>query len=78
MALPHADAERISSDVTDVKTKKRNRLSESTLGSVCISRNALRSKNQSCVTFEVSEAYLKNVTGDIYLTNDPKNQTLES
>lgn len=56
LCLPHAnaDAERIFSIVTDVRTKKRNKLSNEVLNSICIIRTALQNSETNCITFECS------------------------
>lgn len=61
LSLPHsnAEAERIFSVVTDVKTKKRNRLGDDTLNSVAVIRSATGAKEINCLNFEVTEKHLK-------------------
>lgn len=61
LSLPHsnAEAERIFSAVTDIKTKKRNRIGENTLNSMCVLRSSLSSNNNNCIKYNVSEAHLK-------------------
>lgn len=61
LSLPHsnAEAERIFSVVTDVKTKKRNRLGDDTLNSVAVIRSATDAKEINCLNFEVTEKHLK-------------------
>lgn len=64
LALPHAnsDAERIFSIVTDVLTKKRNRLSHEVLNSICIIRSYLQSANKTCVSTKFNENHLAKMT----------------
>lgn len=59
-ALPHSnsEAERIFSIVTDVKTKKRNKLNDDTLNSIAVIRSSFQDKNSSCVDFKVTKAHL--------------------
>lgn len=54
MSLPHAnaDAERIFSIVTDVRTKKRNKLSHEVLNSICILRSYLQNNSLDCIRFK--------------------------
>lgn len=61
LSLPHsnAEAERIFSVVTDVKTKKRNRLGDDTLNSIAVIRSAYAAKEINCLNFEVTEKHLK-------------------
>lgn len=60
LSLPHsnAEAERIFSIVTDVKTKKCNRIRDDTLNSVAVIRSAYGAKNINCLNFEVTKKYL--------------------
>lgn len=60
MILPHLNAhsERVFSVVTDVCTKKRNRLTCKTLNAVCVSRVSFRSKGIDCTSFKVSKDHL--------------------
>jgi len=60
LSLPHsnAEAERIFSIVTDVKTKKRNRIGDDTLNSVAVIRSAFGAKNINCLNFEVTKRHL--------------------
>jgi len=53
LALPHsnAEAERIFSIVTDVKTKKRNRIGDKSLNSVAVIRSSFQDKNQNCISY---------------------------
>lgn len=61
LSLPHAnaDAERIFSIVTDVRTKKRNKLSNEILNSICIIRSHLQSNSLNCISFTCSASHLK-------------------
>lgn len=60
-SLPHsnAEAERIFSIVTDVKCKKRNRLSNSTLSAICIVRSSFQSSNINCINFNIDSTHLE-------------------
>ncbi|KAK3929168.1 Aminotransferase PigE [Frankliniella fusca] len=82
MVLPHsnADAERGFSIVTDVRTKKRNRMGAACLNSICVSYSASRttwtvarnyvyafkSKGIDCVTFKVGPKHLAKHNKDMY------------
>ncbi|CAI6355385.1 unnamed protein product [Macrosiphum euphorbiae] len=61
LCLPHsnAEAERIFSIVTDVKTKKRNRLGDDTLNSISVIRSSFGAKTINCTNFEVTQEHLK-------------------
>lgn len=54
MSLHHAnaDAEIIFSIVTDVRTKKRNKLSYEILNSICILRSYLQNNSLNCISFK--------------------------
>jgi len=72
LSLPHsnAEAERIFSIVTDVKNKKRNRLSNDTVSAICIVRSSFQDANKNCTNFQVDSRHLElhntlNLYGDI-------------
>ncbi|XP_071581188.1 zinc finger BED domain-containing protein 5-like [Temnothorax nylanderi] len=54
LCYPHsnAEAERIFSIVTDVKSKKRNRLCNNTLSSICVIRSSFQANNFNCINFQ--------------------------
>jgi hypothetical protein len=60
LTLPHsnAEAERIFSVVTDIKTKKRNRIGSGTLNSMCVVRSSLQNKEVDCTTFKITRQHL--------------------
>ncbi|XP_063931363.1 uncharacterized protein LOC135143427 [Zophobas morio] len=61
LTLPHsnAEAERIFSLVTDIKSKKRNRMGEITLNAMCVIRSALHQSNKTCVNYAIVNDMLK-------------------
>lgn len=61
LALPHsnAEAERVFSIVTDVKTKKRNRIRDKSLNSVVVIRSSFQDKNQNCISYKVEGRHLE-------------------
>ncbi|KAK3916901.1 Zinc finger protein 862 [Frankliniella fusca] len=61
--MPHsnADSERIFSIVTDTKTKKRNRMGNDLLNSICLARTAFKAKGIDCTNFQVTDEHLKNI-----------------
>lgn len=67
LSLPHSNAEveRIFSIVTDVKNKKRNRLSNDTVSAICIVRSSFQDANINCTNFEIDARHLE-------LHNTPK------
>lgn len=58
LSLPHSNAEteRVFSVVTDVKTKKRNKVGSEALNAVCISRFA---HSNCCLSFNVEKSHLE-------------------
>lgn len=61
LSLPHsnAEAERIFSIVTDVKNKKRNRISITSLDSICKIRSSFQAHNINSRTFQVDSRHLE-------------------
>jgi hypothetical protein len=73
LSLPHsnAEAERIFSIVTDVKSKKRNRLSNETISAICKVRSYFQSENINCINFEPDTRHLEfHNTQNLYLKHD--------
>ena len=72
LSLPHsnAEAERIFSIVTDVKTKKRNQMGAQNLNAIAVVRSSFASKNICCTTFQVTEKHLEKFNSDIYQMSD--------
>ncbi|XP_034238072.1 zinc finger BED domain-containing protein 5-like [Thrips palmi] len=68
MILPHANAEseRVFSVVTDVRTKKRNRLGIESLNAICVSRVSFRSKGIDCTSFKVTNDHLRRHNTTMY------------
>ncbi|KNC29135.1 hypothetical protein FF38_09817 [Lucilia cuprina] len=69
LSLPHAnaDAERIFSLVTDIRTKKRNKLSNANLNSMCILRSYLQSSDLNCISFNCSPSHFSKMKSeDLY------------
>lgn len=63
LTLPHsnADSERIFSIITDVRTKKRNKLSHENLTSICIIRSFLQDENLNCVSYNDQDSLFKHM-----------------
>lgn len=60
LSLPHsnAEAERIFSMVSDVKTRKRNRIGGENLNSICVVRSSFQANEIDCTTFKVEQKHL--------------------
>lgn len=60
MSLPHsnAEAERVFSIMTDVKSKKRNRLEAETLNSLCVIRHNFKQKNVDASSMTIEKKHL--------------------
>jgi len=73
LSFPHsnAEAERIFSIVTDVKNKKRNRLSIETISAICIARSSFQAHNIQCMNFEPDSRHLElHNPQNLYATSD--------
>lgn len=68
LSLPHsnAEAERVFSCVTDIKTKKRNLIGENTLNSMCVVRSSLQNNRTDCIKYKVTNSHLKLHKTDMY------------
>lgn len=60
LSSPHsnAEAERIFSIVSDVKNKKRNRLSNETVSAICTIRSSFQAEGINCTNFEIDSEHL--------------------
>lgn len=61
LSLPHsnAEAERIFSLVSDIKSKKRNLVGDDSLNAMCVLRSSLQNNNINCTKYVVNEEHLK-------------------
>jgi len=68
ITMPHsnADAERAFCIVTDVKTKKRNRMGEESLNAIAVTRTSFSAKEIDCSTFPVRKEHLSKMNQSIY------------
>ncbi|KAL6265944.1 hypothetical protein P5V15_002793 [Pogonomyrmex californicus] len=74
-ALPNSNAasDRIFSFLTDVKTKKRNRLSSTTVNAICILKSALKARNETALNMKLDEKHLSFMSADkLYVTSSVK------
>jgi len=72
LSLPHsnADAERVYSIVTDVKTSKRNTLGQESLNAIAVIRSSSKSKGVSCSTFPIKKTHLDKFNKSMYESKD--------
>lgn len=70
--LPHSNAacERIFSMVTDIKTKKRNCMTNKRLNSSVVIRSALKAKQEKCSNFVITIKHLYLYCKNMYSKND--------
>lgn len=68
LIMPHAnaDSERCFSIVTDVRTKKRNRMGGESLNAICVTRIAFKAKGIDCVSFKVRKEHLQKHNVSMY------------
>ena len=68
ISLPHsnADAERTFSIVTDVKTKKRNKMKAKTLSAIAVTRTSFSAKGIDCGEFKVRKEHLEKMNQSMY------------
>ncbi|KAK3923981.1 Putative AC transposase [Frankliniella fusca] len=68
LALPHAnaDAEMVFSHVTDVKSKKRNRMGNELLDSICVTRMAMRQRDEACYQYKITPDHLSKHNQKMY------------
>ncbi|KAK3912905.1 Zinc finger BED domain-containing protein 5 [Frankliniella fusca] len=72
LSLPHSNAaaERAFSQVTDIKTAKRNAMGNCTLDSLCVVRSAMKRKKVPCFKFSVRKEHLNKHNKDMYRKSD--------
>lgn len=61
LSLPHsnAEAERIFSIISDIKNKKRNRMSIQTMSAICVGRSSFQAEGINCINFEIEPRHLE-------------------
>ncbi|XP_070511914.1 protein FAM200C-like [Cardiocondyla obscurior] len=61
LSFPHsnAEAERIFSMVTDIKCKKRNRLTNDNVSALCVVRSSFQADGINCTNFEIERRHLE-------------------
>lgn len=75
-SLPNsnADPERMFSVLTDLKTKKRNKLSSSSINAICVLKSALKSRKETVLNMEIDEKHLSLMSSDKLYNTPPKKQ----
>jgi len=65
-ALPHsnADPERTFSILSDLKTKKRNLLSSTTVNAICVLKSALKTRKETSLSMEITADHISLMTTD--------------
>ncbi|KAL6265700.1 hypothetical protein P5V15_002499 [Pogonomyrmex californicus] len=74
-ALPNSNAapKRIFSLLTDVTTKKRNRLSSTTVNAICVLKSALKARNETALNMKLDKKHLSFMSADkLYVTSSVK------
>jgi len=65
----NADAERVFSMLTDVKTKKRNKLNPNHVQALCVFKSNLRARGQMAQTMKVDDRHLALMSTNLHETN---------
>lgn len=75
-SLPNsnADPERTFSILTDLKSKKRNKLSPTCVNATCVVKSALKTRGETATTMKVTEQHLSRMSTDKLYTKCPKKQ----
>jgi len=73
-SLPNsnADAERMFSLLTDVKIKKRNKLSSASINAICVFKSALKARRETCINMTIEKKHLSLMSTDKLYTSVPK------
>src|SRR5580765_5994082 len=73
-SLPNsnADPERMFSLLTDLKTKKRNKLSSASINASCVLKSALKARKESILYMEINEKHLSLMSSDKLYSITPK------
>lgn len=76
-ALPNsnADPERVFSILTDLKTKRRNKLSSNSVNAICVLKSGLKARGETAITMKVTEQHLSRMSSDILYAASEKKKT---
>jgi len=75
-SLPNsnADSERIFSFLPDIKTKKRNKLSSTSMNAICVVKSALQTRRENIITMKINEKHLSLMSSDTLYAKFPIKQ----
>lgn len=75
-ALPNsnADPERIFTFLTDIKTKKRSKLSSAAVSAIYVLKSALKTRGETALSMKISAKHLSLMSSDKLYSNSPKRQ----
>ncbi|KAK0180578.1 hypothetical protein PV327_002945 [Microctonus hyperodae] len=78
-SLPNsnADSERVFSYLSDLKNKKRNKLSPAIINAICVLRSAMKMRNENAINMVLDENHLCRMTSEILYATDEKHQKCE-
>jgi len=73
-SLPNsnADPERMFFLLTDVKIKKRNKLSSASINAICVFKSALKARRETCINMTIEKKHLSLMSTDKLYTSAPK------
>ncbi|KAF0745153.1 Uncharacterized protein FWK35_00028234 [Aphis craccivora] len=80
LTLPHSNAgvERVFSMLTDIKTKKRNRLNPNTVKALIRTKLDIKNDNKCCLDYIITEQHLKKFNQCMYDDSDSDEEGSES
>lgn len=75
-SLPNsnADPERTFSNLTDIKSKKRNKLSSFSVNATCVVQSALKTRDETPANMTISQQHLSYMSADKLYAPSPKRQ----
>lgn len=75
-SLPNsnADPERTFSILTDLKSKKRNKLSSTAVNATCVIKSALKSRGETAISMTINKQHLSRMLSEKLYAVDPKKE----
>lgn len=72
-SLPNsnADSERVFSVLSDIKTKKRNKLSVTNVNALCVLKSALKSRKETVLNMVIDENHLSLMSAKTLYASSP-------